>query len=422
MNRRSLLACAALCALLAPASAWAVTEGVVESAPPVMLELGGEREETSYLPQRSMVYDDDGAGMADMQTPCLTAEEIARAKRLMEEAASGLRSGDGAALLEAKEPVALAVYALDPAEYDGERAYVLLPSRPLTDEELLGLVDAFDRLGLRFDPEGLSGRNCTRGGLWRATRYLTTEEGKRSRRMRLLVRRGVLGTGEQALKSVRTDPKEYAGMRRFIFLPYRSLTDEELLAELALDGEHDESGGADLEQLEARSRRALGEQLGCPMSMELYSLSGEGWYIPAVFTPEGERDWEVQQRRGRYALFSYEQDGMAMRASAHFDAETGELAALEIMERAQKQDVPWERTASDERCLRAALGYAEDVLGFRGLAMHLDGDISADWGMCVRACAMLSGERLLTVYVGWSDGEVHGAGIENLLKAEETDQ
>ena len=146
---------AALLALALPACAMAVTEGVVEEAPAVELE--PIEAEISYLPDAS--YYDDYGGVWEQATeqadgelldvmfndveqrPRLTAGEAARARALLEKVQAGEIACTGESVLEKMEDVVVGVYALDPADYDGERVYTLLPGPCLSDEQLLSLID-----------------------------------------------------------------------------------------------------------------------------------------------------------------------------------------------------------------------------------------------------------------------------------------
>ena len=134
MKRKGLVALVALLCL--PMGALAVREGVIEDAP--MVEA---RRKTSYLPMHRVVVEENGWMLeeaytevdttqmmhdeirASLTSNCrLTTGERKRMDKLMAAYAAGERTGDGASVLEAKKNVRVGVYALDPAEYDGERA------------------------------------------------------------------------------------------------------------------------------------------------------------------------------------------------------------------------------------------------------------------------------------------------------------
>ena len=152
MKKMGLVALMALLCL--PMVALAVREGVIEDAP--MVEA---RRKTSYLPMHRVVVEETGWMLeeayteidtremsyddirANLTSNCrLTTGERKRMDKLMAAYAAGERTGDGASVLEAKKNVRVGVYALDPAEYDGERVLLLLPGNCLTDEEMLAIL------------------------------------------------------------------------------------------------------------------------------------------------------------------------------------------------------------------------------------------------------------------------------------------
>ena len=145
MKKMGLVALMALLCL--PMGALAVREGVIEDAP--MVEA---RRKTSYLPMHRVVVEETGWMLEEAYTEIdtremsyddirahltsncrLTTGERKRMEKLMAAYAAGERTGDGASVLEAKKNVRVGVYALDPAEYDGERVLLLLPGNCLTD-------------------------------------------------------------------------------------------------------------------------------------------------------------------------------------------------------------------------------------------------------------------------------------------------
>ena len=202
MKRMGLIALMALLCL--PMGALAVREGVIEDAP--MVEA---RRKTSYLPMHRVVVEETGWMLeeayteidtremsyddirANLTSNCrLTTGERKRMDKLMAAYAAGERTGDGASVLEAKKNVRVGVYALDPAEYDGERVLLLLPGNCLTDEEMLAILDAYRQLGEPFDPDALNERNCVRGHTFMGTSEGDNEE--RRARLKGLIQRGIL--------------------------------------------------------------------------------------------------------------------------------------------------------------------------------------------------------------------------------------
>ena len=277
---------AVLMALLClPIGAKAVREGVVENAP--MVEV---RETASYLPSvrqekaetdlmleeayteidtTEMMYADIGRWLT---SNCrLTTGERKRMEKLMAAYAAGERTGDGASVLEAKKNVRVGVYALDPAEYDGERVLLLLPGNCLTDEEMLAILDAYRQLGEPFDPDALNERNCVRGHTFMGTSEGDNEE--RRARLKGLIQRGIIRREDvpETMTAVELDENSFLGSYdgKFILTPYRRLTDDELLDMLFLSGFKNESEAIDLPAAERNARLALREKNGCPLSMEL---------------------------------------------------------------------------------------------------------------------------------------------------------
>ena len=102
----------------------------------------------------------------------------------------GERTDDGASgHWRRKRNVRVGVYALDPAEYDGERVLLLLPGNCLTDEEMLAILDAYRQLGELFDPDALNERNRARPHLYGHKRGDNEE---RRARLKGLIQRGII--------------------------------------------------------------------------------------------------------------------------------------------------------------------------------------------------------------------------------------
>ena len=145
----------ALCLLL-PALALAVTEGVVETAPQVEIELGffAEEMQESYLPEPRTVQEETGWMLSQtyieqasrggdyeqMTSMCrLTSGETYRANRLLEAYVRGEATGHGERVLNAEKNVVVGVYPLDEEDYDGENVLLLLPGTMLSDAQILDL-------------------------------------------------------------------------------------------------------------------------------------------------------------------------------------------------------------------------------------------------------------------------------------------
>lgn len=429
---------AALCLLL-PVCALGVTDGVVEDAPMVAVDgvrIGETAAEVSYLPEATLytdygdwtpawenaeewaesAQDEDGVYYEVEQRPRLTPGETARAKALLEKVRSGELAYTGESVLDKMEDVVVGVYTLDPEDYDGERAYVLLPGPCMTDKQLLAVIDAFDRLGLTFDPEALSYRNCARGGGIECSRFLTTEERERYTRLANLIERGLLDTaGIQAEEAIRPklDSRYYCGMEDFTLRPYRAMTDEELCTMLIKTGVHDMTDVLDADAVEKTSRELLCRNLGCPLSMTLVGIFYEGGYVPMLFDADGGRAWEGDARGSYGASFEYQTpEGIKAYADAAFDAETHELVSLSIMHNSPLQN--WvERPSLSQEAVAAAVKDAEAMLGLEGLTWRVcEETCSTNWGECAMANAQVKDDLLAIAYIGLDDGQVHGLSLE----------
>ena len=424
-----------LCLAL-PALALAVTEGVIEDAPPIVMESVNADDSNPYLPDASYYagYGDyepawgksesyveqefDGEYFCHVhQMPQLTTGERIRARRLLEAYQAGTLTGDGESVLGAMKNVVVGVYALDPADYDGEKAYVLLPGTCLTDEQILAIIDAYNRLGLVFDPDGLSARCCARGGGIETSRFLTQEEAERNSYMADRIRRGqmeVQADADTALINPELDTRYYNGLPDFTIRPYRRMTDEELVARLVWSGVRDESGELDFDAAERRARRILSEYLGCPLSMQLEYVSVDGAYIPQLFDAQGAQGFENNGRKSYSTMFTcHTEDGVLTYVYADFDSETDVLVAATVMHSREFADgeMPQERELEQAEIL-AAIAQAEGLIGVSGLTWSVQDVTWTNWGSCERVRAQASQDYWVTVYIGKDDGQVHGVEIQ----------
>ena len=129
-----------------------------------------------------------------------------------------------------------AVYPLNPEDFDGESFYVFLPDgRPMDELEIIAMLSAFKELGIPFDPDSLTSRNCCRNSSVLQTRSLSDDEQTRMNALRdriisgEITRQDIAGVSVQvaekaASQSLETDTK------LFRFYPYREMTDDELAA------------------------------------------------------------------------------------------------------------------------------------------------------------------------------------------------
>lgn len=424
--------------LLMPMTAFAVKEGVVEEAATVdlaELELGTTR---SYLPDESYyAFSDDiqpawamnesytaqalefGNYIDTTQNPYLTPGEIARAKALDEAYQKGEKTGDGKSILGKADQVELGVYPLDPEAFDGEKVFVLLPGTCLTDEQILSLLDAYHLLGLSFDPEGLNFRNCARGGGIETTRFLTDEEWERRNSLAEQIRFGILKTDSLDTSmacSPKLNPMFYNGMTDFIFRPYRSMTDEELAAELVVSGVHDETAEMDFADLEMRGRQLAQDCFDLPMSMKLDSIS-KGSYMPFQIGENGEVEYlkdESSEREGHYIFFTYQQNDMEYLADVWFDAQTGRPISVMWYENHYDpfDDAKEEMRADSAVFLETAERYAKKIHQNEPLQWHSGGDVSLQGMLTERYTAALPDQRCLNLYISLDGQRVLGAEIK----------
>ena len=185
------------------------------------------------------------AHFVDTVSPWLTDTELARVRVLMAALESGEKSYNGPSVVNI--PYAdkgAAVYTVNPEDFDGETFYVFLPdSTSMNDEELLALLSAFKELGISFDPDSLTSRNCCRHCNKLQTRSLSGDEQTRMDNLRdkilsgEITRQDIAGTSVQVVEKT-TRRVWGTDTKLFRFYPYREMTDDELAAFLftELDG------------------------------------------------------------------------------------------------------------------------------------------------------------------------------------------
>ncbi len=222
-------------------------------------------------------YDADGNCVGSVnweQYPSLNKAERARVPDLLARYANGERPQ--ANVLDKTENVVVAVYALDPAQYQGENVFVLIPGRELTDEELLEIIDGYAQLGLTFDADGFSWRNCMRGGGIECTRGWAGDESERYQTIAELYRRQGLrpetpftsSPSDDGMGEVTLNADEYSGLDSYRFWPARRMTDNELLQVASVWQKIDAEAG-DYNANEQLARRQLSKLLGAPLALEL---------------------------------------------------------------------------------------------------------------------------------------------------------
>lgn len=432
-----------LCMAL-PALALAVTEGVVEEANAVDVALTIEEAKESYLPDLSYYagygdYEPDwGASESyvepewqgdcfgpSAQWPGLTSGEIKRAKKLLAAYQGGEASGDGSSVLSVTKNVSLGVYPLNPEEYDGEAVFVILPNISLTDEQMLALIDAYNQLGLAFDPEDLSYRNCMRGGGIECTRFYTDEEQERRTTLRNLIRRGKL-TGVEAKDVLRIelDTRYFNGLDGFSFRPYRRMTDEEMTSQLVALGVHDESAEMDFDGVEKYTRQLLTNAFDCPLSMKLDVISSESAYLPKTYDADGTERYAKEGRNAVYASYTYPKDGFEqVIADVQMDEETGRVVSVTLTDIPVgwvQEETPRDPAVTDEAYFAAATAFVRERMGaYAGnpdalvWQMHEQDEWWMNYGLsvCVWTRIPQTGE-MLTVFVGCADMQVHNVRIQ----------
>lgn len=429
-----------LCCLL-PTLALAVTEGVVESAPQVEMEQV-QPAEISYLPDESYYagYGDwfpawenaqewveskfDGECYHDVeQRPRMTAGEAARAEKLLADYKADKSIYKGENILNKMENVIVGVYGLNPEDFDGEAAYVILPGPCMTDEQILAVIDAYDQLGLTFDPAKLNARNCARGGGIETSRFLNDEERARHQNLARLIERGLLdvsGADMVRALNVRLDSRYFCNLPDFTIRPYRALTDEEFVALLVDMGYRDKTGEMDYSLVEKESRVILNDRLGAALSMELIQIYQEGSYVPRIFDQscnEGH-DWNTQGRRCYGANYTYHTpDGILVYADVMFDWETKELVGASVMHSKEGGGDPLAKDApklTDEQ-IASAIAEAEAQLGVSGIEWHFlsNEEIWTNWGPCNIVRAQIGEGEWMTVYIGCDDGKVRGLELSS---------
>lgn len=438
MKKKLWIVC--LCCLL-PMTALAVTEGVVENAPQVEMEQVRPAE-ISYLPDESYYagYGDwfpawenaqewveskfDGECYHDVeQRPRMTAGEAARAEKLLVDYQKGKLVYTGESVLNKMEDVIVGVYALDPEAHAGEQAFVILPGPCMTDGQILAVIDAFNQLGLTFDPHALNAKNCARGGGIETNRFLTEEEGERYRQLARLIERGLLDVSEadtaQALQP-KLDTRYFCGLPDFTIRPYRAATDEEFVAMLVDMGYHDKTSEVDFSGIEKESRKLLNDRLGAPLSMEMTQTYHQGSYVPMIFDESGNKgwDWDASGRRSYGANYTYHTpDGILVYADVMFDWETKELVGASVMHSKEGGGDPLAKDApklTDEQ-IASAIAEAEAQLGVSGIEWHFlsNEEIWTNWGPCNIVRAQIGEGEWMTVYIGCDDGKVRGLELSS---------
>ncbi|MER1993195.1 MAG: hypothetical protein ABS897_04145 [Eubacteriales bacterium] len=299
------LLAAALALALFPFAAQASGENTLESAPEVAMQAETPAEETepswggmdepvtadsfwsayAYIPERYGVdykwLEESGYQDEFYIDPYLTLEEYKRVLELKAEVEAGEKSLADISYPAAPDELKIAVYPLDPGEFNGETYYVTLPSRKLKDYDLLYLLSCFEQAGIPFEPEELCSRNCMRGYIDNGgTRKLAPEEQERMAALLKQVAKGTLTEADIDPETKCASVSTWFGP--LCFYPYRRMTDDELAAfALVRESRWDD----DPDDVERKARDFAGTLLDLPMSMKL----AESWRstVPYSDTTDG---------------------------------------------------------------------------------------------------------------------------------------
>ena len=264
-----------LMALILPAAGAAAQENTVVALPTVApLSVVEIADVVGYTAASLKEYYDAasyGLDGEDYQAPRMTAEERERAKALLSAYQAGKRPAEN--VLNKLENVVVGVYTLNPEDYGGETLFTLLPVDPLTDEQILEVIDAFAQSGQTFDPDALSYTNCARGGGIETTRFFQEEENNRRDIVTdLYVRQGFTSeatftpiVSDDGLGWVTLDSEAYCGLDSFMFKPYRPMTDDELLGFVIYTEVGDPTEYGKYAEYEKQLRIELARLLGAPL-------------------------------------------------------------------------------------------------------------------------------------------------------------
>ena len=352
-------------------------------------------------------YEDYGDEYA---LPALTVSERERLPEIRRRWESGERPESS--ILNRTEQVHVSVIQLPPEQYEGERCFLLLPNRDLTDEELLQVVDAFGQLGLSLDPDALSWHNCMRGGgIEVAIRSFRDEERERlSELTGLYTRAGLRPESaftdlvmDDGVGQVSLDEDDFNGLDGFRFRPARRLTDEELLQRIALDQADIGASPEELAGYEGQLRQELRLRLGMPISAR------RGTYEAVEPFDSGN---EYGDSRMAYSSSFTEMGGAGRRWSGSIDIATGKLiegsvdldnryAADSVMASDIRMD-PW-----DEKWATVAVDAVTALCGFE------ESGIAEIWNWCETNLNDLLG---VEVRIVMADGGVYRAGISYTLE------
>lgn len=249
------------------------TVAVLPAVAPLAMSTAEPAADYSSAPMLDYYYANFYMDKEDYQAPRMTAEERMRAKDLLDDYQAGVRPSEN--VLNKLEDVVVGVYTLNAEDYEGETLFTLLPVNPLTDDQILQVIDAFARSGQTFDPEALNYKNCMRGGGAGMSRHFVEDERDRLAILReLYVRQGFVSekpftplVTDDGLGMVFVDSEEFCGQTEFIFMPYRRAIDEELLAYIVYTTSGNPADYGNMASYEKQLRLELSDLLGAPIAM-----------------------------------------------------------------------------------------------------------------------------------------------------------
>ncbi len=436
--------------IMSVSPAFAVTEGEIEDAPDVEISLTiNEPAAGYYLPDPSYfeseyeeapewadtkiyvpaAYIEEADMYLGTSNPFLTEGEIERANQLLLEYETGKKTGNGKSILNITENVALGVYSVDPEDFNGEPFYHILPATNLTDEEILSIIDAYALMGYRFRPENLSYRNTLRGGGEETTRHMMEEEYDRLRALAEMITYGYLDAEITAHNLfIKLDPRYHRRMTEFILLPYRSLTDEELVSWLLSMGYEDKSDKYDFAAIEKQARNVLYDLLNLPLSMKREYIFTDGSYLIIPRFENGEEDWEKLEKEGSEARETYGAsfifvgtDGYAVNNIITFDTKTGAILSASSMPylNEKQQAEKYEKLenqpayAVTEEDISNAILYASSFFEDEYLSWFVqEQKTQTNWGECTEIKALTKDGYWLSVFISAEDGSIRGLSLD----------
>ena len=210
----------------------------------------------------------------DTQLPKFTANELKLFPQAKEQWDKGKRSKKD--VLNPIKDVEIGVYPVNPDDYAGEKVYVLLPVTEINIDEMLAIIEACDKIGLDFDPNMLSYRNCARGGGIETNRFLSKEEAERNSQLADLFRNNKISCDSEftplpeddSIGEVMLNEEKFNGLDSFSFRPYRAMSDEELLLRISAFTKPIENPEK-MSAKEAVARKELKRVLNMPLSCTL---------------------------------------------------------------------------------------------------------------------------------------------------------